>query len=1036
MPGTGPKRAGLQFGVFELDPINGELRKRGLRLKLQDQPLQVLSALLERPGEILSRNEIQQRLWPAGTYVDYGNAINSTIRKLRDALGDSAECPRFIETLARRGYRFIAPVSISGSSVPIGKSPEPEKYSTQSICLIGREQERAQLLRLVNAAIEGNGSMVLIGGEPGIGKTHLTRAILSEAAKRGCFAMLGHCYEMEGSPPYGPFIEMLECSARVAPRDAFRDELGDAAPEIAKLMPELRRIYSDIPAALELPPEQQRRFLFNAYREFVERAAHAAPIVMAFEDLQWADESALLLVEHLAQTVSEIPMLIIGTYRDTEVDVTRPFGRALTGWIREKTATRVSLPRLSAPGVAAMLAKLSGKAPPLWLVDTVFQETDGNPFFVEEVFQYLAEQGKLLGEQGAWRLGLRADELTVPEGVRLVIGHRLTRLREETQRVLTTAAVIGRWFNLRLLEQLEGTRADSVLCALEEAERAHLVRAERVGREVGYRFVHELVRQTLAEKLSLPRRQPFHARIADAIERLYSVNLEAHASTLAHHLYHAGALADLDKTVTYLALAARLASAAAAHEQALTHIDNALSLAGAEQDHRTAELHATRAASLRSLARLTEAIESYECAIRRFLKIGDIQGAAEASFHLGYIHIWNADAVRASAVIDRVVGLLCQPSPLGYQLLLLKVLAFSAMGEMEASFAALSDAKKVQARLPEITADGFASMCEARVHFMAGQLSKAGECGRDALSRFREFGNVWGEAETFEPVAAALWMGSPGKVQALVADLLPRAQRIGHQNAVWAYKNFSAESMMARGDLEESERMMREVHEFALANSAGWKFLDHIVLGAIAHYRGNLDDALLWIRSGMEIEPLSYQSGHLSGMLFWTLAAKGDANAEAALAAARLHLPVPGRPLSLGACGCLALVMEGLGLIGRLEEAAALQSSAEYLVANGPLCVYTQHLFRTSAGIAAACAHNWTRAEEHHRIAIHQADCSPYRVSQPRARYWYAEMLLSRGMAGDQQRARQLLCEALALHESMSIKWQARKVAKRIAALS
>ncbi len=127
--------------------------------------------------------------------------------------------------------------------------------------------------------------------------------------------------------------------------------------------------------------------------------------------------------------------------------------------------------------------------------------------------------------------------------------------------------------------------------------------------------------------------------------------------------------------------------------------------------------------------------------------------------------------------------------------------------------------------------------------------------------------------------------------------------------------------------------------------------------------------------------------------------------------------------------------MEGLGLLGRREEAAALVASAEHVVANGPLCVYTQHLFRTSAGIAAACARDWMRAEEHHHIAIHQADSAPYRVSQPGARYWYAEMLLLRGMQGDHERARELLCEAFALYESLGMKWQVRKVTDRIAAL-
>jgi len=383
---------------------------------------------------------------------------------------------------------------------------------------------------------------------------------------------------MEGAPPYVPFIEMLEYGGRAFPREAFRYALGDAAPEVTKLMPELRRMFPDIPPPIELPPEQQRRFLFNAYREFVERAAKVTPFVAVFEDLHWADESTLLLLQHLVQTVATMPALMIGTYRDVELDVTRPFARTLDSLLREKLATRVPLRRLPVGGVEAMLELLSGQAPPPSLARIVFDETEGNPFFVEEVFRYLASEGKLFDEQGAWRPGLRADELRVPEGVRLVIGRRLEKLGAETRHVLTTAAVIGRSFSLRLLEDLESARPDAELDAVEEAERAHLVTAERSGRETRYRFVHELVRQTLVEALSMPRRQRLHARIADAVERIYAANVRAQASVLAHHLYQAGAAADGEKAVNWLTCAARQAAAAAAFEDALAHLDNAVSL--------------------------------------------------------------------------------------------------------------------------------------------------------------------------------------------------------------------------------------------------------------------------------------------------------------------------------------------------------------------------------------------------------------------------------------------------------------------------
>jgi hypothetical protein len=140
---------------------------------------------------------------------------------------------------------------------PAGAAAETEAVAR--IPLIGRDQERAELVRLLDGAMAGHGSFVLIGGEAGVGKTHLTRAILAEAERRGCLTLTGHCSEMEGAPPYVPFIEMLEYSARVAPHESFRQAIGDAAPEVAKLMPELRRMYPDIPPPVELPPEQQRR---------------------------------------------------------------------------------------------------------------------------------------------------------------------------------------------------------------------------------------------------------------------------------------------------------------------------------------------------------------------------------------------------------------------------------------------------------------------------------------------------------------------------------------------------------------------------------------------------------------------------------------------------------------------------------------------------------------------------------------------------------------------------------------------------------
>ncbi len=289
------------------------------------------------------------------------------------------------EKAAGDRYASISEVRSDLERLAAGDAVQPQETAPAEarIPLIGREAERKELLRHLDDALGGRGSLVMIGGEAGIGKTHLIEAILEEARLRGAFANIGHCYEMEGSPAYVPFIEMLEHTARVAPREAFRRALGDAAPEVAKLMPELRRMYPDIPPPVELPPEQQRRWMFNAYREFIERAACTTPLVHVFEDLHWADEPTLLLLQHLAQGVATSPILMIGTYRDVELEVARPFARILENLLRRKKSWPCGYRcgGCRSPGVEQMLTAMSGQTPPPSLARVVFEETEGNPLF-------------------------------------------------------------------------------------------------------------------------------------------------------------------------------------------------------------------------------------------------------------------------------------------------------------------------------------------------------------------------------------------------------------------------------------------------------------------------------------------------------------------------------------------------------------------------------------------------------------------------------------------------------------------------------
>ena len=290
---------------------------------------------------------------------------------------------------------------------------------------VGREAERADARQFLDRLVtSGQGGLLFLGGEPGVGKTRLAEEVLAEARQRGCLSLTGRCYEAEGAPPFIPWVEIVERSARMAP-DAFRETLGESASEVARLVPSLRQRIDDIPAPVELPAAQQRHYLFTNFLAFIERGAHTTPHVLLLDDLHWADQSTLHLLEHIAPHLGEMPMIIVGTYRDVDLDVARPFPKTLETLTRQRLARKLALKRLPEGDVTEILAALGGQAPPRELAAIIYRETEGNPFFVEEVFQHLFEEGRLFGDDGQWRSDLDAEALDVPEGIRLVLGRRI-----------------------------------------------------------------------------------------------------------------------------------------------------------------------------------------------------------------------------------------------------------------------------------------------------------------------------------------------------------------------------------------------------------------------------------------------------------------------------------------------------------------------------------------------------------------------------------------------------------------------------------
>ncbi|MGC1190445.1 MAG: AAA family ATPase, partial [Candidatus Binatus sp.] len=568
----------FQFEDFELNHSAYELRRGGVVVPLQRVPLELLYLLVERRGQLVTREEILERVWGKGVFLDGENSINTAVRKVRRALSDDPDAPRFVATVPARGYRFVAEIRTP-------KMVGADRFRTRPPrAMVGRDRELASLLSGLDDAAARRGGLFLISGEPGVGKTRLANEVASVSESRRMPLLIGHCSEHEEAVAYLPFVEILENFVdRESNPDVLRAALGEQAPELARLIPKLKNILPELPPPLDLPPAQARRHLFNCFFDFVARIASEQPTLMILEDLHWADDSTLSLLDHLTQRLSDLPLMVIGTYRDAELNLTRPLAKTLEDLLRGRLATRVRLKSLPRGEVGAMLNTLSGKSAPAVVVGEIFAETEGNPFFVEELFRHLEEENRLYDSAGHFRSELKIAELDAPPTVRLVVARRLARLSDLTQKMLATAAVIGRLFSFEILQSSSGAAADSILKRVEEAEKAGLVFSVADSPKARFEFSHELIRQSVLAALSAARRERLHLEVAEAIERTcaagsgstFAGSLDDHITELAHHYAHS---ANTRQAVKYLHLAGERAAACYAMVEAERHCMTALKL--------------------------------------------------------------------------------------------------------------------------------------------------------------------------------------------------------------------------------------------------------------------------------------------------------------------------------------------------------------------------------------------------------------------------------------------------------------------------
>jgi len=465
-----------------------------------------------------------------------------------------------------------APAGMPTEEKAAERMPTPEPRWAQA--LVDREQETKILRAHLDAALRGEGSLVFITGEAGIGKTRLAYELRSYARLRGTQCLMSKGGEREGAVPYQPWSAIIKEYVRWAPPLLVFKAVGTFAPELARLVPELGEKLGTIPPSASAPTVQEHVRLYEAVAQFFVNISRESPLALFLDDLQWFDDASMALLHHMVRAITTEHLLVVGSYRDLELEDLRSLCHSIAEINRERLSYALPLKRLSFDHVLQMVRQTFGEKVPGELPDLVYAKTEGNPFFVEEVLRSLVEEGAVYPVEKGW--GVKdLSQVHVPPGIKEVLRKKLECLDEESSHVLSLAAVVGREFSFPVLREVTGLDEDRLIDITDKCLQAHLVVARHVLGEEVYAFADTQLRDVLYEGISPVRRRRHHLKVGEAMESVYSGKTDDYLEALAYHFLEGN---DLCRAIDYAQKAGDKSARLFAWDQARRYYETALKL--------------------------------------------------------------------------------------------------------------------------------------------------------------------------------------------------------------------------------------------------------------------------------------------------------------------------------------------------------------------------------------------------------------------------------------------------------------------------